>query len=129
MSKSKYNEAEMIGALKQMEARRSAAKVGRELERIVAERGVPEAIRCDNGPQFTSRNFWRGGWNGRSSWYTSNRDGQRRTRMRRVPREAADECLNANWFGNLFDARARIGAWKVVQEILISCVELRDRSG
>jgi putative transposase len=31
MSKRKYSEVEMIGALKQMEAGRSAAEVGREL--------------------------------------------------------------------------------------------------
>ncbi len=23
-----------------------------------------------------------------------------------------DECLNASWFGNLFEARIKIGAWK-----------------
>jgi len=23
-----------------------------------------------------------------------------------------DECLNASWFGNLFEARVKIGAWK-----------------
>jgi putative transposase len=23
-----------------------------------------------------------------------------------------DECLNASWFGSLFEARAKIGAWK-----------------
>jgi len=23
-----------------------------------------------------------------------------------------DECLNASWFGNLFEARAKIAAWK-----------------
>jgi putative transposase len=23
-----------------------------------------------------------------------------------------DECLNANWFRNLMDARAKIGAWR-----------------
>lgn len=27
------------------------------LEQIVAERGVPHAIRCDNGPEQTSRHF------------------------------------------------------------------------
>ena len=31
MSKRKYNEVEMVGALKQVGARRSAAEVGREL--------------------------------------------------------------------------------------------------
>ncbi len=35
----------------------ASRRVTRELEKIVAERGVPEAIRCDNGPEFTSRHF------------------------------------------------------------------------
>jgi transposase InsO family protein len=29
----------------------------RVLEAIIAERGVPQAIRCDNGPESTSRHF------------------------------------------------------------------------
>ena len=35
-------------------------RVTRGLEKIVEERGVPEAIRCDNGPEFTNRHLWRG---------------------------------------------------------------------
>ena len=35
----------------------ASRRVTRELEKIVAERGAPEAIRCDNGPEFTSRHF------------------------------------------------------------------------
>lgn len=35
----------------------ASRRVTRELERIVAERGVPVAIRCDNGPELTSRHF------------------------------------------------------------------------
>jgi putative transposase len=35
----------------------ASRSVTRELERIVTERRVPEAIRCDNGPEFTSRHF------------------------------------------------------------------------
>jgi putative transposase len=27
------------------------------LERIIAQRGLPERIRCDNGPELTSRHF------------------------------------------------------------------------
>ena len=50
-------------------------RVTRELERIVAERGVPEAIRCDNRLEFTSRHFWCEGWSGKSSWCISNRGG------------------------------------------------------
>lgn len=32
-------------------------RVTRVLERIIAERGAPKALRCDNGPEFTSRHF------------------------------------------------------------------------
>lgn len=31
-----------------------ARRVIRSLERFVAERGIPKAIRCDNGPEFIS---------------------------------------------------------------------------
>jgi len=51
----------------------ASRRVTCELERIVAERGAPEAIRCDNGPEFTSRHFLAWGWSGRSSWCTSSR--------------------------------------------------------
>src|SRR5215831_13088056 len=32
-------------------------QVTRVLERIIAEHGKPESVRCDNGPEFTSRHF------------------------------------------------------------------------
>jgi putative transposase len=35
----------------------ASGRVTRVLERIVAERGQPLAIRCDNGPKLTSRQF------------------------------------------------------------------------
>jgi len=38
----------------------ASRRVTRELDRIVAERGVPEAIRCDNGPELHRGIFWRG---------------------------------------------------------------------
>jgi putative transposase len=31
--------------------------VTRALERVMLDRGVPKAVRCDNGPEFTSRHF------------------------------------------------------------------------
>jgi len=51
----------------------ASRRVTRELDRIVGRRGLPEAIRCDNGPELHRGIFWRGGWSGRSSWCTSNR--------------------------------------------------------
>jgi putative transposase len=32
-------------------------RVTRVLERIIAERGAPQSLRCDNGPEFTSRHL------------------------------------------------------------------------
>lgn len=38
----------------------ASRRVTRVLEEIIAERGVPQAIRCDNGPELTSRQFLAG---------------------------------------------------------------------
>src|SRR4051794_39559530 len=35
----------------------SSQRVARSLEQIVERRGVPHSIRCDNGPELTSRHF------------------------------------------------------------------------
>ena len=35
----------------------SSRQVTRVLERVIAERGMPGSIRCDNGPEFTSLFF------------------------------------------------------------------------
>ena len=48
-----------------------SGRVTRVLERVIAERGRPENVRSDNGPEFTSRRML--GWarTGRSAWSTS----------------------------------------------------------
>jgi putative transposase len=91
----------------------ASRRVTRVLEAIIGERGVPQAIRCDNGPELTSRHFL--AWcierqielvhiqpgkptqNGRIESFNG--------RMR-------EECLNLSWFQNLFDARRKIAAWR-----------------
>ena len=85
----------------------------RVLEAIVAERGAPEAIRSDNGPEFTSRHFL--AW----ALETEDRSGAHRTgkpvqnaHVESFHGKLRDECLNASWFGNLWEARAKIAAWK-----------------
>jgi putative transposase len=35
----------------------ASRRVTRVLERLIAERGQPESLRCDNGPELTSRHF------------------------------------------------------------------------
>ncbi len=91
----------------------ASRRVTRELEKIVAERGVPEAVRCDNGPEFTSRHFL--------AWCLEKKIELVHIEPGRPVQNAfvesfngklRDECLNASWFGNLFEARIKIGAWK-----------------
>ena len=93
----------------------ASRRVTRVLEEIVVERGAPQAIRCDNGPELTSRHFlaWcidrkielvhiqpgRPMQNGRVESFNG--------RMR-------EECLTVSWFGNLFEAREKIAAWRRV---------------
>ncbi len=87
--------------------------VTRELERIVAEPGVPEAMRYDNGPEFTSRHFL--------AWAIERKIELVHIEPGRPVQNAyvesfhgklRDECLNASWFGNLFEARVKIAACK-----------------
>ena len=35
----------------------SSSRVTRSLDAVIARRGKPQSIRCDNGPEFTSRHF------------------------------------------------------------------------
>ena len=88
-------------------------RVGRVLERIASERGLPEAIVVDNGPEFRGRAL--------AAWSE-----QRGVRLEFIqpgkPVQNAyvesfngrlrDECLNANWFTSLSDARRKIESWR-----------------
>ncbi len=91
----------------------ASRRVTRELEKIVAERGVPEAIRCDNGPEFTSRHFLAWGME-RKIDLVHIEPGRpvQNAFVESFHGKLRDECLNASWFANLFEARAKIGAWK-----------------
>jgi putative transposase len=91
----------------------ASRRVTRELEKIVVERGAPEAIRCDNGPEFTSRHFL--GWAIERKIEVVHIEPGRPVQNAFVESfhgKLRDECLNASWFGSLLEARAKIGAWK-----------------
>jgi transposase InsO family protein len=49
------------------------------LDEIVGRRGKPQSIRCDNGPELTSRHFLAGVWSSRLSWCIFSPASQRRT--------------------------------------------------
>ena len=88
-------------------------RVRRVLDRLAGERGLPEAIVLDNGPEFRGRVL--------AAWSE-----QRGVRLEFIqpgkPVQNAyvesfngrlrDECLNANWFTSLNDARRKIETWR-----------------
>lgn len=91
----------------------SSRRVTRSLESVVERRGTPEAIRCDNGPELTSRHFL--------SWCEERKiqiihiqpgRPMQNGHIESFNGRLRDECLNANWFQNMADARAKIAAWR-----------------
>lgn len=88
-------------------------RVTRELERAIATHGKPQAIRCDNGPELTSRHFlaWAIEWKIDIVHIQPGKPTQNGG-MESFNGKLRDECLNVNWFWNLFDARRKISDWK-----------------
>jgi putative transposase len=88
-------------------------RLTRELERAIAAHGKPQAIRCDNGPEMTSRHFlaWAIAWKIDIVHIQPGKPTQNGT-MESFNGKLRDECLNTSWFWNVFDARRRISAWK-----------------
>ena len=91
----------------------ASRRVTRELEMILAGREKPLAIRCDNGPEFTSRHFL--------AWCIEKQIAlvhiqpgkpQQNGYVESFNGKLRDECLNVNWFENLWDARRKIAAWQ-----------------
>ena len=88
-------------------------RVTRVLDGIIAERGLPQSIRCDNGPELTSGHFL--AWNlerrinlvptqpGKptQNGYVESFNGKLR-----------EECLRVSWFQNLFEARRILANWR-----------------
>ena len=71
------------------------------------------AIRSDNGPELSSRHFL--------AWCIEKRIDAVHIQPGKPTQNAhiesfngrlRDECLNVSWFWNLFDARAKIAAWR-----------------
>lgn len=83
------------------------------LDRIIAQRGLPKTIRCDNGPEFAGRVL--------DQWAFFNHVELDFSRPA-TPTDNAyiesfnarlrQELLNASWFLSLADARARMEAWR-----------------
>ena len=91
----------------------ASRRVTRVLEGILLERGKPAAIRCDNGPEMTSRHFL--------AWCVERQielihiePGKpvQNAHVESFHGRLREECLNVSWFENLFEARRKIAAWR-----------------
>lgn len=123
----------------------SSRRVTRALEWIVGQRGGVGVIRCDNGPEFTSRHFL--GWceeRGIRLLHIQPGRPMQNGRVESFNGRFRDECLNANWFMTLMEAREKIERWReeynrerphsslayrTPEEFANACSELTNRMG
>jgi putative transposase len=90
-----------------------SGRVTRVLERAIAERGRPEQVRSDNGPEFTSRRMI--GW--AADWKVGLVNIEPGKPMQNGHVESfngrlRDECLNTSWFRTLNDVRSTLASWR-----------------
>ena len=97
----------------EVDTRLSSRRVTRALEDSDRTPRNAGSIRCDNGPELTSRHFL--GWcEERKIQLIHIQPGRpmQNGHVESFNGRLRDECLNANWFRNLADARAKITAWR-----------------
>jgi putative transposase len=88
-------------------------RVRRVLDRIASERGLPEAIVFDNGPEFRGRAMAaRSEERGVRLQFTQPGKPVQNAYVESFNGRLRDECLNANWFTSLSDARRKIETWR-----------------
>ena len=88
-------------------------RVRRVLDRMASERGLPEAIVVDNGPEFRGRAL--AGWSeerGVRLEFIQPGKPVQNAYIESFNGRLRDECLNANWFTSLSDAQRKIETWR-----------------
>ena len=91
----------------------ASRRVTRVLNEVIAQRGKPVTIRCDNGPELTSRHFlaWAMEWKIDLRHIQPDKPTQN-AHVESFHARLREECLRTNWFINLFDARRKITSWR-----------------
>ena len=90
-----------------------SGRVTRALDRLIEDRGQPESVRSDNGPEFTSRRML--GWaEERKICLIHIQPGRpmQNGHVESFHGRLRDECLNANWFRTLKDVRSTLDSWR-----------------
>jgi putative transposase len=88
-------------------------RVRRVLDRIALQRGLPSAIVVDNGPEFRGRAL--AAWSaerGVTLQFIQPGKPVQNAYVESFNGRLRDECLNANWFTSLSDARRKIETWR-----------------
>lgn len=87
--------------------------VTRVLDRVGQFRGLPQAIRTDQGPEFTGRALDQWAYrNGVELKLIEAGKPNQNAYVESFNGKFRDECLNEHWFVSLAHARAVIGAWR-----------------
>jgi putative transposase len=90
-----------------------SGRVTRVLDRLIEERGRPENVRSDNGPEFTSRRML--AWSEeRKTTLVHIQPGRpmQNGHVESFHGRLRDECLNASWFRTLNDVRITLETWR-----------------
>lgn len=88
-------------------------RVTRVLDRIVGDRGLPKALRLDNGPEFAGHVLatWAVKHDVSLHFITPGRPTEN-AYIESFNGKFRDECLNQHWFTNLAEARSTIDLWR-----------------
>ena len=91
----------------------ASRRVTRVLDEVILQRGRPRRLVMDNGSELTSRHFlsWGAEWKLELAYIQPGKPVQN-AHVESFNGKLRDECLNVSWFRNLWQARARIQAWR-----------------
>ena len=91
----------------------SCQRVARELDQVIAERGMPKTIVSDNGHEFTSMVILKWVQDTGIDWhYIALEKPQQNGFIESFNGKLRDECLNETLFGTLDDARQTLEEWQ-----------------
>ncbi len=90
----------------------TSEKVIEYLKKIIAERGLPDVLRCDNGPEFISKVLKKFAEEKLGIHYIPPGQPWRNGFIESFNNRVRDECLNMNSFDHIYEARAIITDWK-----------------
>ncbi len=90
------------------------AQVAETMDHIMSQRGQPQTIRVDNGPEFISKALDKWAYdNGVTLDFSRPGKPTDNAYIESFNGRFREECLNAHWFLSLDDAQGKIEAWRI----------------